>query len=105
MAVLRALEQADHPTAEELHARLREAVPGLALKTVYARFSTSWPPCGWWSRSPCWRAPPGGSRGRPRTPTSSATTAAAWWTFPSIRRSCWHWRSAPAASGWRGPFL
>jgi len=37
MAVMSALEQArDHPTAEDLHARLRMAVPGLALKTVYA---------------------------------------------------------------------
>ncbi len=37
LAILRALEQAEgHPTAEELYARLRAAVPGLALKTVYA---------------------------------------------------------------------
>jgi Fe2+ or Zn2+ uptake regulation protein len=36
MAVFRALERAEgHPTAEELHTRLRRAVPGLALKTVY----------------------------------------------------------------------
>jgi Fur family peroxide stress response transcriptional regulator len=36
-AVFAALERArEHPTAEELHAELREAVPGLALKTVYA---------------------------------------------------------------------
>jgi Fur family transcriptional regulator, peroxide stress response regulator len=37
MAVFRALEHAEgHPTAEELHARLRDTVPGFALKTVYA---------------------------------------------------------------------
>jgi len=37
MAVFRALEHADgHPTAEELYAGLREALPGFALKTVYA---------------------------------------------------------------------
>jgi Fur family transcriptional regulator, peroxide stress response regulator len=37
MAIFRALEDAEgHPTAEELHSRLRTAVPGLALKTVYA---------------------------------------------------------------------
>ncbi len=37
MAVLQVLERAeDHPTAEELYERLRDAVPGLALKTVYA---------------------------------------------------------------------
>jgi len=37
MAVFRALERAEgHPTAEELHAALRDAVPGFALKTVYA---------------------------------------------------------------------
>ncbi|HEV2359245.1 MAG TPA: transcriptional repressor [bacterium] len=37
MAVFQTLENAEgHPTAEELHTRLRPAVPGLALKTVYA---------------------------------------------------------------------
>jgi Fur family transcriptional regulator, peroxide stress response regulator len=37
IAVFHALERAEgHPTAEELHNRLRDAVPGLALKTVYA---------------------------------------------------------------------
>jgi Fur family transcriptional regulator, peroxide stress response regulator len=37
MAVFHAIEEADgHPTAEELHTRLRDVVPGLALKTVYA---------------------------------------------------------------------
>jgi Fur family transcriptional regulator, peroxide stress response regulator len=37
MAVFHALEGAeDHPTAEDVYARLRSAVPGLALKTVYA---------------------------------------------------------------------
>lgn len=36
-AIFQALERAQgHPTAEELHGRLRGAVPGLALKTVYA---------------------------------------------------------------------
>ena len=37
MAVFDALEHAEgHPTAEGLHTPLRRAVPGLALKTVYA---------------------------------------------------------------------
>lgn len=37
MAVFQALERAEgHPTAEELHGRIRRTVPGLALKTVYA---------------------------------------------------------------------
>lgn len=37
MAVMSALEEArDHPRAEDLYASLRSAVPGLALKTVYA---------------------------------------------------------------------
>jgi len=37
MAVFRALEASHgHPTAEAVHTRLRRAVPGLALKTVYA---------------------------------------------------------------------
>ncbi|HLJ60256.1 MAG TPA: Fur family transcriptional regulator [bacterium] len=37
MAVFGALERAvGHPTAEELHGDVREAVPGFALKTVYA---------------------------------------------------------------------
>ncbi|HLJ61337.1 MAG TPA: transcriptional repressor [bacterium] len=37
MAVFHAIEDADgHPTAEELHTRLRDRVPRLALKTVYA---------------------------------------------------------------------
>jgi Fur family transcriptional regulator, peroxide stress response regulator len=37
MAVFQALEEAGgHPTAEDLHVHLRGAVPGLALKTVYA---------------------------------------------------------------------
>jgi Fur family peroxide stress response transcriptional regulator len=37
MAVFQALERAEgHPTAEALHTGLRRAVPGLALKTVYA---------------------------------------------------------------------
>ncbi len=37
MAIFHALERAEgHPTAEEVHSRLRGAVPGLALKTVYA---------------------------------------------------------------------
>ena len=37
MAVFAALERVDgHPTAEELHGRIRHTVPGLALKTVYA---------------------------------------------------------------------
>lgn len=37
MAVFQALECAEgHPTAEGLHGRIRRAVPGIALKTVYA---------------------------------------------------------------------
>lgn len=37
MAVFHAIEEAEgHPTAEELHTRLRDVVPRLALKTVYA---------------------------------------------------------------------
>lgn len=37
MAVFRALEHVDgHPTAEDLHAGLRDVLPGFALKTVYA---------------------------------------------------------------------
>lgn len=37
MAIFHALEQVEgHPTAEDLHSRLRGTVPGLALKTVYA---------------------------------------------------------------------
>jgi Fur family transcriptional regulator, peroxide stress response regulator len=37
MAIFHALERAEgHPTAEELHHQLRDAVPALALKTVYA---------------------------------------------------------------------
>src|SRR5579864_9556074 len=37
MAVFQALERAEgHPTAEGLHGRIRRAVPGIALKTVYA---------------------------------------------------------------------
>jgi Fur family peroxide stress response transcriptional regulator len=37
MAVFRVLEHAEgHPTTEELYSRLRETVPGVARKTVYA---------------------------------------------------------------------
>ncbi len=103
MAVMSALEQArDHPTAEELHAHLRIAVPGLALKTVYAvlhelaqlRLVEPIP------------MSVGATRWEPNTAPHAHFVCdnCALLTCRSIPRCCSRWPSARiAASGWCGP--